>query len=341
MKLKIGKHEVGDGCKPFIIAEVGSNWKSFDDCKHSISMAKQCGADAVKFQAFDFKSLYGMPLIEVISTRSAEEFPTQFETRGPGALPINWLPKLKEKADACGIEFMCSAFSPELVEAVDPFVNVHKVASAELTHVRILEKLRTLGKPVILSTGASGIQDIQNALKALGSTPVILMYCVSAYPAQEVMLETIEKLKAQFNLLVGYSDHSSDVLHIPVESVRKYGACVLEKHFTAFDFDTPDRPHSLMVDQFKRMVLRIDGKLNPAIGASLEEQAMLKKHNRRLIATRDIAQNEMLNEGVNFGIYRSLREDTHALSPWCIDQVNGKSALKSIQAGEGIGPGDV
>jgi N,N'-diacetyllegionaminate synthase len=321
--------EIGDGCKPFIIAEVGSNWRTLHDCMHSISMAKQCGADAVKFQLFNKNALYGCTPCWASGSESEQ------------ALPLEWLPKLKEKADAHSVEFMCSAFSPELLDAVNPYVNIHKVASAELTHVRMLEKLRRLGKPVILSTGASGAQDIEYAIDCLGVCPTVLMYCVAAYPAQEIELETIHTIKTQFGLLMGYSDHSLDVLHVPVSAVRKYGACVLEKHFTTIGLDTPDAPHSLTVDQFKNMVSAIRVGCVGRIGPTQEERPMLMRHNRRLIAIKDVAIGERLTEGGNFGIYRSHRDDTHAFSPWMVNEVNGKLAKKAIYAGHGIGPGDV
>src|SRR5688572_30128176 len=123
--------------KPYFIAEVGSNWGSLDDCFKSIQLASAAGADAVKFQLFDQHALYGVDRDVALS----------------GVLDPEWLPKLKQKANSVGIDFMCSAFSPELVDAVDPYVHAHKVASCEMTHVRILEKLRHIGKPVILSTG--------------------------------------------------------------------------------------------------------------------------------------------------------------------------------------------
>jgi N-acetylneuraminate synthase len=340
MKIQIKDNlEIGDGCPPFIIAEVGSNWRTLEDCMTSISMAKACGAHAVKFQAFDDESLYG---IKVKRGYAGPHGESVYECgKHPSALPLEWLPKLKEKADACGIEFMCSAFSPELVAAVDPFVNLHKVASAEMTHVRILEKLRSFGKPVILSTGASGVDDIQQALEVLAQIPTILMYCVAAYPAQEITLETIQTIKASFGGPVGYSDHSTDVLHIPVSAVRDFGACVLEKHFTAIDGDTPDAPHSLNSDQFKRMVTHIGQGGEGVIGPTREETPMILRHNRRLIATKDIAVGEPLTEGVNFGIYRSLKDDTHAYSPWMVDDVRRCKAVRAIGAGCGIGPGDV
>src|SRR4051812_44777097 len=107
--------------KVMIIAEVGSNWLTIQDCYHSIRMAKWAGADAVKFQLFDQYALYG-PLITTGHLR--------------GSMAPGWIPLLKKEAEAQKISFMCSAFSPELAELVDPHVNMHKIASAELYHTR-------------------------------------------------------------------------------------------------------------------------------------------------------------------------------------------------------------
>jgi sialic acid synthase SpsE len=328
--------EIGDNCKPFIIAEVGSNWTCFTDAKDSITKAKQCGADAVKFQLFNDDALYGFK-------RSAD---------GPITLknlPLDWIPRLKEKADACGIEFMCSAFSPQLIDAVDPYVNIHKVASAELTHVRMLEKLRRIGKPVILSTGASVEGDIRQALYVLQddhyafrvpSCPAILMYCVSAYPALEINLDAIPLIRSTFNVLSGFSDHSTNVAPIPEYAV-KCGASVIEKHFSIIDADTPDRPHSLNPIQFKRMVDYIRGNIQPVLGPTAEERGMILRHNRRIVATRDIAPGGTFKEGENFGIYRVLSDDSHGFSPWMVNDIIGRVALRSVKVGQAIGPGDV
>lgn len=327
--------KIGDGEPCFIVAEVGSNWRTLEDCLDSIRGAKACGADAVKFQLYSEAALYGVvPQSQVLGT------PMDM----PGKLPLDWLPKLRREADKVGIEFMCSAFSPELAQAVNPFVNLHKVASAECTHVRLLEKLNDLGKPVVLSTGAHGHGDIDKAIKTLDRVPIILCYCVAAYPAKDIMLETILGLESVFpNTRVGYSDHSTDIRTIPWQSVAQ-GACLLEKHFTAIEAETPDKPHSLTIDEFKRMVIYIRTKEagQSWLGAwgSPEETPMILRHNRRLIATRDIWPGDLLTEGLNYGIYRSLKDDTHALSPWAVAQVHGKKVVKPIKAGDGIGPGD-
>ena len=320
--IQIGKHKIGPGQPPFIICEIGSNWTTLDDCLHSISAAKACGADAVKFQAYTHEALYGTP------------------GEVKGSLPLDWLPTLKAKADAVGIEFMCSAFSPELVEAVNEHVNIHKVASAEMTHIRILDAVKRSRKPVILSTGASGEADIREALRRLDTSPVILLYCVANYPAQAVDPRVIPLMRDRFGVPVGFSDHSTDVLTIP-KAAMDMGAVVIEKHVTFIKGETPDSPHSLTGDQFALMVRNLKNDYQPVIGVHSEEQGMVLKHNRRLIATKAIEVGEVFQEGVNFGIYRSLRDDTHSFSPFALHVVQGDTAKRAIKAGQGIGPSDV
>lgn len=363
--------KIGEGEPPFIIAEVGSNWATLDDCLTSISLARNCGADAVKFQLFTHESLYGLPRegwhIGTMEKIQGGQNHSGWDCNPPFLNPV-WLPLLKERADKVGIEFMCSAFSPELIEAVNPFVNIHKVASAECTHKRMLEKLRTLEKPVILSTGAHGIMDIRASVALMSQhpefdhlgyysmkdqppgekqwfdyfpVPVVLLYCVAAYPANEVNLDCIAALSTTFGLPIGYSDHTVDIRVIP-KAACESGAVVLEKHFTAIpETATLDRPHSLDPSQFRLMVDSLRGKTSPILGANPSEKEMVLRHNRRLIATRDIAEGEEFAEGENFGIYRSLKGDMHAFHPFMIDEVNGKEAKRAIQAGDGIGPGDV
>lgn len=333
--------EIGDGCKPFIIAEIGSNWSILEDCLYSIRVAKVCGASAVKFQLFTWKHLYGdLPVDKMFGIS--------------GALREDWLPKLKAQADEVGIEFMCSAFSPELVEAVDPFVNIHKVASAEMNHVRILEKLRHIGKPVILSTGASTAPDIKQALFYLNGMSsivgdkveipcqVALMYCEGAYPAKNTLLSKMVLLKETFGqlALVGLSDHSLEVYAVPMQAI-KLGACCIEKHVNFVDSKGPDAPHSLNQEEFTRMVKILSGEVTPVLGPSPDEQDMVTTHKRRLIAIRDILPGDILKEGENFGIFRSLKKDSRGLNPFAIDHVNGKTALVAINAGDGIGPCDI
>lgn len=315
-----------------IIAEIGSNWHTLDDCMMSISQAKACGVDAVKFQLYSEVELYGFRegyyrIVEKNTGRVAYE------------LPPEWLPKLKGKADAVGIEFMVTAFSPEGYDLVNQYVDTHKVASSEMCHVRILERLRSYGKPVILSTGAQHAEDISRAVAALEGVPVTLLYCVPEYPARSVDLIEMGILRDTFGLPVGYSDHTVDSIDIP-RLAAELGATVIEKHVNFTEHtDTPDAPHSLNGEEFKRMVHVL--RDTEARVRAPSYPSMILRHKRRLIAMRDISEGETLTEGTNFGIYRSLKDDTHAFPPFMVNEVEGRTAKRAIKAGDGVGPGDV
>lgn len=327
--------KIGHGHPVYIIAEVGSNWRTLEDCMTSISQAKACGADAVKFQLFTSESLYGLNVWE--GRMGTQPFaPLKLQ----GELPPEWIPKLAEKCRAVGIDFMCTAFSPDLYDVVNPCVDMHKVASAEATHVRILEKLRSYGKPVILSAGAKTVGDISQALEVIGDTPTALLYCVAAYPARSLNMTHIPLLRETFKKLVGYSDHSTDSVTIPAAAVDA-GACVIEKHVNFVGHDGPDAPHSLGPDEFKNMVSCLRTGQESINLQAIEERPMVLRHNRRLIATREIPAGSRFIEGENMGIYRSLKDDTRAFSPFAINQVNGRTAKGLIRAGDGIGPADI
>lgn len=319
--------------KPFIIAEVGSNWTTFAEAKDSIRFAKQAGAHAVKFQAFDGLSLHGPACV-----RKSDGTPSRME----GALPLEWLPKLKEKADACGIEFMCSAFSDDLYDAVNPYVDVHKIASSELTNIELLYKVKSFGKPIILSCGASSKRDVHLALQALSGSKLVLMYCSSAYPSCEYNLFYMKDLAESFSVPMGLSDHSLDVCYPALSAVHHFGAIAIEKHVNFTEHQTPDSAHSLNHAQFVIMCELLNGKRSyTEFNPMPEEKDMFLKHNRRLIATKDIGKGQMLKYGENFGAYRSLKEDTKGLTPFAWGDIEGYPVKCDIKTGDSIGPQEV
>jgi len=309
--------------KPFIIAEVGSNWRSLEDCLESIRVAKECGSDAVKFQAFDWMALYGVDPVEISPVPDLSVY--------DHTLTSDRLGQLAAESIRIGIEFMCTAFSPELLKAVDPYVSVHKIASSDAAWPQMLEAVAKTGKPVLLSTGGKTTEEIQTAqaiLVANGCPAVLPLVCTAAYPADFVDLA----LFAHGH--VGLSDHTLGYT-ATVEAARR-GAVVIEKHFTAFpDLDSPDRPHSLTPGQFRRMVSII--RYEPA---ESEEASMYLRHNRRLIATKDVSPGETLQYGVNYGAYRSLEDDIKGLTPLVWGVVEGRAATVQIRRGSGIGPED-
>jgi sialic acid synthase SpsE len=236
---------------PFIIADVGSNWRRYnDDAKNlecalqHIDEAARAGVSAVKFQLFTHEELYGVP--------GDDSF----------ALPAEWLPELKAACDRAGVEFMCTAFSAEGVRVVDPHVKRHKIASAEMMHTGILDAVIATGKPFIVSTGGATEADVLAFVEYVDERggdkdPVgrmSILECVAAYPALPAAYSLREMMhwREAWSDQVGISDHTLSLV-VALTAVG-CGATVFEKHFLAsfFPFDeggeltaTPDEPHSI------------------------------------------------------------------------------------------------
>jgi sialic acid synthase SpsE len=241
-----------------VIAEVGSNWKSLQDCVESIRMAKEAGADAVKFQYFTGPELYGKDI------------------KRSNTPDVVFLHKMCART---GIEFMCTAFSPYGYRFIDPYVKCHKIASSEITAFDLLDTVNNFKRPVYLSTGGAKVSQIIEALNHLKDCEVTLMYCVAEYPAKIIDFRLLQTLQYLFGPKVkyGYSDHSIDVLVIP-ERAKDLGAVVIEKHvnFTKHT-DTPDAPHSLNYDEFKLMIKHLK------TGVSAQETFRPNPHQRKII----------------------------------------------------------
>ncbi len=313
----------------FVIAEVGSNWTSFEQAKDSIALAKNCGADAVKFQLFTEKDLFGPGVRGSMST----------EKSGQHQLPVEWLPKLKEKADACGIEFMCSAFSPELLEAVNPYVKRHKIASSDNQCPQMLEKAYSFGKPVIVSLGATNETDVRRVTSLLDRERTTLMYCVSAYPSTQHNLFHIEGLKRIApGFRVGLSDHSTDI-YTCLSAKQHFGVEIIEKHVNFFDVKSPDSGHSLGRTSFKLLCDYLKDQLDyTKFAPQAEEREMFLRHNRRLIAIKDLQVGDVLRFGQNYGAYRSLENDDQGSNPLDWKYFEGKHLLEEVAKGKGIRP---
>lgn len=300
-----------------IIAEIGSNWNSLNDCLHSIAKAKECGADIVKFQMFTKNELYGPP---IMGEYSAMNFASH-------------IPILKAEADKVGIEFMCTAFSVEGYKYLDPYVLRHKVASSECTHPQILDYLNTTGKEVLLSVAGAEIDaEIKPALERLKDVPVCIMHCVGDYPARSFHAEKFCSLR-NLNYRIGYSDHTLEIDFL--ENGMMNDLAYLEKHVTFIKGTTPDSTHSLDEEQFKfftghNMSLKKENLLN---------QDMIKIYRRRLIALRTIEPGEKLELDVNVGIFRGTKATTNHIKP--LDKWQGLEVKKQVAKGYAVTWSDI
>ncbi len=230
--------EVGQGLCPYLIAEVSANHNgSFDSAKKLLKLAKENGANAVKLQTYKADTI-------TLNSDSKEfridEGPwagqTLYELYDKAHTPWDWHKPLFKYAEDIGITIFSSPFDEtavELLESLDtPF---YKIASFEAVDIPLIECVASTNKPVIISTGMADKDEIGEAVEVLrqrGSGEIILLHCISAYPApsDEYNLETLHDLSNSFSLPVGLSDHTIDNI-ASIVSVS-YGACVIEKHFT-------------------------------------------------------------------------------------------------------------
>jgi N-acetylneuraminate synthase len=339
----------------FVIAEAGSNWRVGSQDQDSkmasdlIHIAADAGADAVKFQTFRAARTYAPDAGQAAYLEESGAGQSINELFRDLEMPYEMIPSLSDEATSLGIEFMSSPFSLEDFQAVDPFVRRHKVASYEISHVRLLEAMARSGKPMIISTGAATTDDISFALSTArnsGGGDITLLQCTARYPAplDRLNLSVIPALRDTFGTAVGLSDHSEDPLVGPLGAVA-LGATVIEKHFTLDrNLRGPDHRFALEPDELAAMVRGIRS-LEAALGSDRKsvsdvEQELAAFAVRAVQATRAIAAGEPLAEGENIDVLRPGRR-TRGIHPRYLAELIGRRATRSIPEGEGIQRSDV
>ena len=334
----------------FVIAEAGSNWKcgsyeeDLNQSKKLIKVAANAGADAVKFQTYRPETTYvSNPgssdyLSKIGSTQDVAKIFDEY------SMPYEMIPELVKSCKEENIMFMSTPFSIQDAEIIDQHVSIHKIASFEINHVRLIDFLAKTNKPIIISTGASSYDEIDFCVKRIqnnGNNKIILLQCTSKYPCpiESLNLSVIPKMKSRYNLPVGFSDHSTDPIIAPIMSLG-LGATVIEKHFTLDrSLPGPDHSFALIPSELQSMVDAIR-RSQSMFGVGIKEILDVEKE-LRSFATRsiqsitNISKGEVLREGINFEILRSGNCNRGA-EPRFLENINGKIALKDIKKDEGI-----
>ena len=241
MKFKLGSKIINLKKQPYFIAEIGVNFENnFQRAKKIIKLAKEGGADAVKFQSYKAekiackKSPYYWNLKEV-PIKSQYELFKKFDKFGYKEFKL-----LKKYCDKLKIDFLSTPFDLDAVDYLDKLVPFYKIASADLNNFPLIEKIISKNKPIVLSTGACKISEINKTVKFIKSKNkdilLIVLHCVLSYPTgnNDAHLELIKVLKKKFpRLIIGYSDHTlPDQNMMILTSAYLNGAMVIEKHFS-------------------------------------------------------------------------------------------------------------
>ena len=333
-----------------VIAEAGSNWKigtyeeDLNQAKKLIDVASHAGADVVKFQTFRTDTLVvpNAGKIDYLKKKGIDR--TINEIFDELSMPYEMIPELANYCKTKEIDFMSTPFSIQDAREIDPFVKIHKIASFEINHVRLLEFIAQTKKPILISTGASSYEEIDYAIDVLkknGNEQICILQCTSKYPApmESLNLDVIPQFQKRYDLSAGLSDHSLDPVIAPVCAVG-LGSKVIEKHFTLDrSLPGPDHKHALIPEELELMVNSIRSA-EKAKGQGKKiildvEKELHRAGTRAVQATKDIAQGEILHEGINFDLLRPGMR-IRGLEPRFLNSVNGKKSLKDVKAGDGI-----
>jgi N-acetylneuraminate synthase len=337
--ITLGNRLISNRSKPYIIAEIGVNHEgSLDMAKRLIDQAKQGGADAAKFQSYKAGTLASKHSPSYWDT-SKEPTLSQFALfqKYDNFGPDDYM-ALAEHCDQVGIDFLSTPFDDAAIEFLDPIVPFFKIASADLTNIPFLRKVARKGKPVILSTGASTLGEIDIAVRALtqaGCKDLALLHCILNYPTENANahLSMIKGLKRAYpNNIVGYSDHTlPDDAMTSLVTAYLLGAIILEKHFT-HDKTLPGNDHYHAMNQqdltrFVGLVNTIDTLLGPADHKEpISTEAISRKNARRsIVLARDvIAGHQLSAEDLTY------KRPGTGVSPLYWDEVVGMRTLIAL-----------
>jgi N,N'-diacetyllegionaminate synthase len=330
----------------YVIAEAGSNHNGdWESAIRLIDVAAEAGADAVKFQLFHAERLYPRDAGRADYLGVEEDI---YDIVARMELPESWLPGLAARCAEAGVDFLASAFDEVSVDTLDPFVPIHKVASYELTHEPLLNRVGQKGKPVLLSTGGAQLDEIGPAidtLKSTGATEVVVLQCTAAYPArlEAVNVAALAGLRERFGVPTGLSDHSSDPAIAPVLAVA-FGAVVVEKHFT-LDRTLPGPDHRFALDPagLARMVEAVRGAELARGSAEKDvhpdEEELRSFARRSVFATRDIEPGAVLDER-SIAVLRAGKAGA-GLPPSAYASLLGRRAARAVAANRPLVADDV
>ena len=326
----------------FIIAEAGVNHNgSLKIAKKLVDEAKECGADAIKFQTFKADNLVIKTLEKAEYQKNTTTFKeTQYELLKKLELDIDSHKKIIKYCKEKGILFLSSAFDSQSIELLKELgLKIFKIPSGEINNLPYLRKIGRLKKKVILSTGMSTLGEIKYALDVLNKNGtkkdnITVLHCNTEYPTpfEDVNLLAMIEIKNKFNVKVGYSDHTLGI-EVGIAAVA-LGAEVIEKHFTLDrNMEGPDHKASLEPAEFKQMVKSIrniekalgDGNKKP----SKSELKNINIARKSLVAAKTIKKGERFTEE-----NMCTKRPGTGIFPMKWDAVIGKTAKRNFEIDE-------
>jgi len=332
---------------PYIIAEAGVNHEGdIDLAKRLIDEAAEGGANAIKFQTYKADTIASKNSpsywdTSKESTKSQYELFKKYDKFWKGEYE-----RLRRFCDDSDIEFLSTPFDIESARFLNDMMDVFKISSSDITNRPFIEFLCGFNKPIILSTGASYLHEIQQAVEWIDGkkVPVALLHCILNYPTEDenANLGMIRDLKTKFpDKLIGYSDHTLPNDMKVLEMATLLGAVILEKHFT-HDKTLPGNDHYHAMDKddikkFHRKMERTFTVLGDQKKHPLPTETPARENARRsLVAACDILQGSTITPE-----HLTWKRPAQGISPSAFALVLGKTAARDIAEDELLHWGDL
>jgi len=339
LKTPSGTRYIGPNHPTFIIAEMSGNHQhSFDRALKLIDVAHNAGVDAIKIQTYTADTLtidcdnkyFQVNVNDAWAGKTLHQLYTEAHT------PWEWQAKLKEYAESKGLLLFSTPFDVTAVDFLEDLnMPLYKISSFETEHIPLLKKVAKTGKPVIISRGLTPLSTVEKAIKILkdnGCQNIVVLHCVSSYPAKldQMNLSTIPHISKKLGVLGGLSDHSLGII-API-TATSLGACVIEKHFTFSRAEGgPDAAFSLEPDELKEMVQAIRSA-QKAVGTPSLEVELGESEN--LVFRQSVFVVKPVKEGETFS-EKNIRiiRPGFGMKPYHFEEIIGKRSLVDLEIG--------
>lgn len=338
----LGGQIVGEGFPLYFIADIAANHDgSLDRAFRLIELAKEAGANAAKFQNFQAATIVSAKGFESLGKQLSHQATWKrpvIQVYKDASLSFEWTQKLKDKCDEIEIEYFTSPYDFDSVDHVDPFVSVYKIGSGDITWLEIIEYIARKGKPIIIASGASNLEDVERAMHAIQTVnrEIVLMQCNTNYTADPsnfrfINLRVLQTFRERFpETILGLSDHTPG--HSAILGAVALGARVFEKHFTDDNArEGPDHRFAMSPKTWREMVERA-GETYAALGDGVKrieqnetEACVIQR--RALRYTRDLSSGHILVAGDMFPLRPNPPE---GISPYKISELIGRRLVREV-----------
>jgi N,N'-diacetyllegionaminate synthase len=341
-KIQINKKFIGNDDPCFIIAEIGTGYRNFEEAKLLIDSAKEIGVDAIKIQTFKAETITSKKnFLDLEETGHVSQYQLFKKLEISEEIQLKIVGYAKEIGI---IIFSAPSHMDDLISMKKMNLPINKIGSDLACHLPLLQEIGKQNKPIILSTGMCTLDEIKKSveiIKSTGNNQIILLHCISDYPAklENSNLECINMFKKEFDIPVGFSDHSVGI-SISLAAATM-GANVIEKHFRdEQNTPSPDDVHALTKKEFSELIKSIRN-MEKMKGTGIKIPTKSEMKNRltsrvSIVALMDIKKGtKITNKMID------IRRPGTGLAPEKFSQIIGKLVLKNIQKHQPLKSEDV